>query len=256
MFYGFIQVKSRGKQYISLYYAITCSFLFIAEAHADPTQEETASQEQKNWLPSIGVKVEYTASNPLQSTLTQSSMGTSLFSTGASQSKWTPWLLYNRQNWQHKLLLQASSLNHYSSTAASTANTNLTLGVFAIESERIVQSAMPRQPDNSQQQEKQDLLYWRIGLGLHAFIPYVRQQDSLYTPTEQESITQNARSLQSQLAQIQIHVPLSLNLPIQDHIQIGLGIRTHLDIQRQETDYTLEWTQHLSTNPTFCIQLY
>ena len=154
-------------------------------------------------------------------------------------NRWTPWIVYSNNDWMIKGTLVANAQSQQSSTSETTEQALLSQTLLGLEGERIV-------PLNN--------LDWTIGFGLHSNLPIVRQYSSQFTESEQKDVDAQTQNQQAELSFTRMRIPCTVQIPIQKHLQVGLGFQVSYTIQRSQSDFTTYLNTALYSSPILTIQ--
>ena len=186
------------------------------------------SQAAEDSLSPVGLRIEHL---PLPDNL--SGLNSAL-------NRWTPWVMYNHQYWNIKGTFMVNGQFQQSKTSETTEQTQLYQTLLGIEGERILSSG---------------IFEWNVGLGVQSNIPVVKQYSSQFTESEQEDVDVQTQNQQAELSFTSIRIPCTVQIPIQKHLQIGLGLQTSYIIQRSESDFTTYLNTSWYTSPILMIAI-
>ena len=155
-------------------------------------------------------------------------------------NRWTPWLVYNHQHWNIKGTISVNGQFQQSKTSETTEQTQLYQTLLGMEGERIVSS---------------EHFEWTIGLGVQSNFPVVRQYSSQFTQSEQEDVDTQTQNQRAELSFTSIRFPCTVQIPLQDRLQIGLGLQTSYIIQRSESDFTTYLNTSWYSSPILMIEI-
>ena len=176
---------------------------------------------------SIGLRVEYLP------------MPENLSGLNSTLNRWTPWLMYTNKGWNIKGSLLANAQSQQARTSETTEQTFSSQTLFAIEGERIASS---------------NHLDWTIGFGVQNNLPIIRQYSSQFTESEQDDVDTQTQNQQAELSFTRFRIPCTVQIPIQKHLQVGLGFQTSYTIQRSQSDFTTYLNTSWYTSPILTIQ--
>ena len=154
-------------------------------------------------------------------------------------NRWTPWIVYSNSDWMIKGTLVANAQSQQSNTSETTEQTLLSQTLLGLEGERIISL---------------NNLDWTVGFGLHNNLPIVRQYSSQFTESEQEDVDAQTQSQQAELSFTRMRIPCTVQIPIQKHVQVGLGFQVSYTIQRSQSDFTTYLNTALYSSPILTIQ--
>ena len=154
-------------------------------------------------------------------------------------NRWTPWIVYSNSDWMIKGSLLANFQSQQSKTSETAEQTLLSQTHLGIEAERIVSLHN---------------VDWTVGFGLHNNFPIVRQYSSQFTEPEQEDVDAQTQSQQADLSFTRVRIPCTVQIPIQKHLQVGLGFQVSYTIQRSQSDFTTYLNTALYSSPLLTLQ--
>ena len=157
-----------------------------------------------------------------------------------TQSRWMPWLVYKKGEWNIKGSVMANSNSQQSKTSETTEQTVSSQTLLAIEGERILSSGH---------------LNWTIGLGIHSNLPVIKQYSSQFTESEQEDVDTQVQNQMADLSFTRFRLPCTVQIPVQKHLQVGLGFQTSYTIQRSQSDFTTYLNTSWYTSPILTVQI-
>ena len=154
--------------------------------------------------------------------------------------QWTPWLKWQTEEWTLKGSLLYNSAYTQSNTAESSFQTRLTEMTLGAEVERRI---------------GYDELTWLMGFGGFTNVPFVVQQSSEYTTSEQNDIDAQLQNKKAETAYTQFRVPVALLIPIKQHLSFGLGACFSLNIQRSQSDFETVLETQTQTVPLLILDI-
>ena len=154
--------------------------------------------------------------------------------------KWLPWMIYSNPKWTFKGTVLPNLSSQQSKTSETIDNLLISQTLLSLEGERTISS---------------DILHWNIGLGLQSNIPLIKQQSTQYTELEQEDVDTQIQNQEAEIAYTRIRIPCTVQVPIQKHLQFGLGFQTSYTIQRSQSDFTTYFNTSWYTSPIIFVQI-
>lgn len=153
---------------------------------------------------------------------------------------WIPWMVYSNQSWTLKGTLLTNTYSQQSKTSETIDRTLFSQTLLGLEGERTISSGP---------------MHWNIGVGLQSNMPFIRQESTQLTELEQEDVNTQAQNQEAELAFTSIRIPLTVQIPVQKHLQVGLGIQTSYTIQRSQSDFTTYFNTSWYTSPIIFVQI-
>ena len=157
--------------------------------------------------------------------------------------QWTPWLKWSKwqnEGWVFKGSLRYNGSSTQSKTAESSFQSSLSEVTLGTEVER---------------RFGHDDLTWLVGFGAFTNIPFIVQQSSEYTTSEQSDIDAQLQNKKAETAYTQFRVPVTLLIPITKHLSFGLGASFSLNIQRSQSDFETVLETQTQTVPLLILDI-
>ena len=98
-------------------------------------------------------------------------------------------------------------------------------------------------------------MQWNIGAGIQSNIPIITQHSTQFTELEQETVNTQTESQEAELAFTRLRTPCTVQIPVQKHLNIGLGVQTSYTIQRSQSDFTTYFNTSWYTSPIVTIEI-
>ena len=155
--------------------------------------------------------------------------------------QWTPWLTWHNEDWMLKSSLRYNGSYVQSKTAESSFQTRFSEMTVGAEAER-------RFGDED--------LMWLIGFGAFTNIPFLVQQSSEYTTSEQSDIDAQLQNQKAETAYTQFRVPITFLIAINRHLSFGLGAHFSLNIQRSQSDFETVLETQTQTVPMLILDIH
>lgn len=153
---------------------------------------------------------------------------------------WIPWFIFGNQNWTLKGTFLTNSMSQQSKTSETFERTIFSQSLMGLEVERTILSGQ---------------LQWNIGAGIQSNIPIITQQSTQFTELEQETVNTQTESQEAELAFTRLRIPCTVQIPIQKHLNIGLGVQTSYTLQRSQSDFTTYFNTSWYTSPIVTIEI-
>jgi len=154
--------------------------------------------------------------------------------------QWTPWLKWQTDDWTLKGSFLYNSSYTQSNTAESSLQTRLTEMTLGAEIERRFGS---------------EELTWLIGFGGFTNIPFVVQQSSEYTASEQSDVDAQIQNKKAETAYTRFRIPIAVLIPVKQHLSFGLGACFSLNIQRSQSDFETLLETETQTVPLLILDI-
>ena len=154
--------------------------------------------------------------------------------------KCTPWLVFNNEDWQFR----STVVPHlrFQQTMTSVSTTKNTIG--QIHSAVVLERKIPTNTHT-----------WLTGIGVWYNAPIVNQSSDVFSEEEQESVDAQNSVVQAEIRSLDINIPLSIAIPVNPNIIMGIGITYHWVIQYTSNEVERQWTHQTFPTPSMYIQL-